>query len=45
MISGYTTAKAIAEAKQKGAFAFLEKPFEIKTLINLITSLVQSSPN
>jgi len=45
MISGYTTAKAIAEAKQKGAFAFLEKPFEIKTLINLITSIVQSSSN
>lgn len=45
MISGYTTAKAIAEAKEKGAYAFLEKPFEIKTLINLITSLVQSASN
>jgi DNA-binding NtrC family response regulator len=45
MISGYTAPKVLAEAKEKGAFAFLEKPFEIKTLINLITSLVQSPQN
>lgn len=44
MISGYTAPTVIAEAKQKGAYAFLEKPFEIKTLINLITSIVQPTP-
>ncbi len=41
MISGYTAPNVIADAKAKGAYSFLEKPFEIKTLMNLITSIVQ----
>jgi DNA-binding NtrC family response regulator len=45
MISGYTTPHAIAEAKENGAYTFLEKPFEIKTLINLITTIVQPTHN
>jgi DNA-binding NtrC family response regulator len=45
MISGYTAPNVVAEAKKKGAYAFLEKPFEIKTLINLITSIAEPTPN
>ena len=37
MISGYTAPAVRAEAKEKGAYAFLEKPFEIKALLNLIS--------
>ncbi|MGE5314892.1 MAG: response regulator [Acidobacteriota bacterium] len=45
MISGYTAPAVVTEAKEKGAYAFLEKPFEIKTLINLITSIAEPTPN
>ncbi|HLP17699.1 MAG TPA: response regulator [Bacteroidota bacterium] len=45
MISGYTAPQVIDEAKHKGAYAFLEKPFEIRTLINLIATLIQPAQN
>lgn len=44
MISGYITPHALDDLKEKGAYAFLEKPFEIKTLTNLITSLIPTTP-
>jgi DNA-binding NtrC family response regulator len=46
--SGYGSATTIDEAMQNGAYAFLNKPFDVEAMIRLIVSALRSesdSPN
>ncbi|MEM3155008.1 MAG: response regulator, partial [Candidatus Woesearchaeota archaeon] len=40
--SGYGSQKTVEEAMQNGAFAFLNKPFDVEAMIQLIISALRS---